>query len=61
MSGYSRNPLNLPYNYNFQQPNMPGLGTDEKNIGALMKGEPVFVRVDAFDENGITEGEVFAL
>ena len=37
------------------------LGADEKNIGALMKGEPVWVRVDAFNENGITEGEVFAL
>lgn len=37
------------------------LGADEKNIGALMKAEPVFVRVDAFNETGITEGEVFAL
>lgn len=37
------------------------LGADEKNIGALMKGEPVYVRVDAFNENGITEGEAFAL
>ena len=37
------------------------LGADEKNIGALVKGEPVFVRVDAFNENGITEGEVFPL
>ena len=37
------------------------LGADEKNIGALMKGEPVFVRVDAFNENGVTEGTVFAL
>jgi len=37
------------------------LGADEKNIGALMKGEPVYIRVDAFNENGITEGEVFAL
>ena len=37
------------------------LGADEKNIGALIKGEPVWVRVDAFNENGITEGEVFAL
>jgi hypothetical protein len=26
-----------------------------------MKGEPVYVRVDTFNENGITEGEVFAL
>ena len=37
------------------------LGADEKNIGALMKGEPVYVRVDAFNEAGVTEGEVFAL
>lgn len=37
------------------------LGANGKNIGALMKGEPVYVRVDAFNENGITEGEVFAL
>ncbi len=37
------------------------LGSNEKNIGALMKGEPVYVRVDAFNENGVTEGEVFAL
>lgn len=37
------------------------LGTNEKNIGAIMKGEPVYVRVDAFNENGITEGSVFAV
>ena len=37
------------------------LGSNEKNIGALIKGEPVYVRVDAFNENGVTEGEVFAL
>ena len=37
------------------------LGANEKNIGALMKGEPVWVRVDAFNENGITEGEVFSI
>ena len=37
------------------------LGAKEKNIGALMKGEPVWVRVDAFNENGITEGEVFSI
>ena len=36
-------------------------GSDEKNIGALMKGKPVYVRVDAFNENGIAEGEVFPL
>ncbi|MBR1758277.1 MAG: family 43 glycosylhydrolase [Lachnospiraceae bacterium] len=37
------------------------LGANEKNIGALTKGEPVYVRVDAFNEYGIMEGEVFAL
>ena len=26
MSHYYCNPLNLPYRYNFQKPNMPGLG-----------------------------------
>jgi hypothetical protein len=26
-----------------------------------MKGEPVWVRVDAFNEVGVTEGEVFPL
>ena len=37
------------------------LGANEKNIGALMKSEPVYVRVDAFNENGVTEGEVLEL
>lgn len=37
------------------------LGANQKNIGALMKGEPVWVRVDTFNESGITEGQVFAL
>lgn len=27
-------------------------------IGALIKGHPVYVRVDTFNEKGITEGEV---
>ena len=36
-------------------------GAAEKKIGALMKGEPVWVRVDAFNEVGVTEGEVFPL
>ena len=36
-------------------------GAQEKKIGALMKGEPVWVRVDAFNEAGVTEGEVFPL
>ena len=34
---------------------------NEKNIGALIKGEPVWVRVDAFNENGVSEGGIFAL
>ena len=37
------------------------LGANEKNIGALIKGEPVWIRVDAFNENGVTDGEVFAV
>ena len=36
-------------------------GAREKKIGALMKGKPVWIRVDAFNEVGITEGEIFAL
>ena len=32
--------------------------TPEQNIGALVEGETVYVRVDAFNENGITEGSV---
>ena len=30
----------------------------ERTIGALMEGQKVYVRVDAFNENGITEGTV---
>ena len=33
-------------------------GKTEQRIGALVKGQPVYVRVDAFNENGITEGTV---
>lgn len=33
-------------------------GKHAQNIGALVKDEPVYLRVDAFDENGITEGKV---
>ena len=36
-------------------------GRKEQKIGALIKGTDYFVRVDAFNENGITEGEVIAL
>ncbi len=35
------------------------LGRNEVTIGALIKGEPLYVRVDAFNEKGITEGDVF--
>jgi hypothetical protein len=33
----------------------------EHRVGALIRGRDYFVRVDAFNENGITKGEVFAL
>lgn len=33
-------------------------GGSEVKIGALIKGKPVYVRVDSFNENGITEGKV---
>ena len=33
----------------------------ETRVGALVKGREYFVRVDAFNENGITEGEIIAL
>lgn len=36
-------------------------GKKEQNIGALVKGQKYYVRVDAFNENGITEGNVVAL
>lgn len=32
-----------------------------QEITALVKGEPVFVRVDTFNENGITHGDVIAV
>lgn len=34
-------------------------GSNEVTIGALIKGEPLYVRVDSFNETGITEGDVF--
>ena len=33
----------------------------EKHIGALVKGCQYFVRVDAFNESGITEGRCISL
>ena len=35
-----------------------GATSNSKRIGALVKGQPVYVRVDVFNEVGITEGEV---
>lgn len=35
-----------------------GSDTAEQNIGALVKGREYYVRVDAFNESGITEGNV---
>jgi hypothetical protein len=32
-----------------------------RRVGALIKDRETYVRVDAFNENGITEGEVIAL
>lgn len=32
--------------------------SEEQKIGALVKGQSVYVRVDSFNENGITHGEV---
>ena len=37
---------------------MMGNGLDKKGIGGIMKGESLFVRVDAFHESGITHGEI---
>lgn len=36
-------------------------GKKEQRIGALVKGTDYFVRVDAFNENGISEGEIIAI
>ncbi len=33
----------------------------KKRIGALIKGRKYYVRVDSFNENGITEGEVYGI
>lgn len=34
-------------------------GVNQLTVKALVKGQPVFLRVDAFNERGITEGEVY--
>lgn len=36
-------------------------GTDRTQIGALIKDQRCFIRVDTFNENGITEGEVICI
>lgn len=38
-----------------------GNRVEEKHIGALVKGQDYYVRVDAFNENGITHGMVWKL
>ena len=38
-----------------------GSSVKDKRIGALVKGQEYTVRVDAFNENGITEGKVMRL
>ena len=37
------------------------MGSEETRVGALIEGRKYYVRVDAFNENGITKGEVIAL
>ena len=34
------------------------MGATEGRIGALVAGQPVYIRVDTFNENGITEGKI---
>ncbi|RTE09193.1 family 43 glycosylhydrolase [Paenibacillus whitsoniae] len=36
-------------------------GRNQVDIGALIKGQSVYVRVDAFNEKGITEGGIFTV
>ena len=38
-----------------------GRKLENKRVGALLKGQGVYVRVDAFNENGITKGTVLLL
>ena len=37
------------------------LGRDSQNIGAIVKDSPIYVRVDSFNETGITHGEVIKI
>lgn len=67
------NPLNLPYQYQFCKNRDGHLSVNREAdklyhsrmcfepkapIGALIKGQNLFIRVDSFNENGITEGEI---
>ncbi|OUP82924.1 1,4-beta-xylanase [Lachnoclostridium sp. An169] len=36
-------------------------GREEGHVGALVTGQSVYVRIDTFNENGITEGEVITV
>ena len=36
-------------------------GVQEQRIGAMIKGQDVWIRVDAFNEGGITEGRIMAV
>jgi hypothetical protein len=36
-------------------------GKKEQKIGALIKGEPLYVRIDMFNESGITEGKIITV
>ena len=33
----------------------------KQRIGVLVKNQPIYIRVDAFNESGITEGTVFVV
>lgn len=33
-------------------------GQSNQSIGALIQGEPLYIRVDAFNESGVTEGDI---
>lgn len=37
------------------------LGQNDVHIGALIKGEPLYLRVDVFNETGITAGEILEI
>lgn len=37
------------------------MGRDSQNIGAIVKDSPIYVRVDSFNETGITHGDVIKI